>query len=77
MPSSAIRRYAYDPAQRRLDILFVSGQAYSYFGVPEAVFRDLGRARSKGRYFQERIRDKFDFRRDRTGLYRASRGPDK
>jgi len=72
MPSSVIRRYAYNPARSRLDIAFVSGEAYSYFGVPEAVFRGLVQARSKGRYFQNHIRDRFDFRRDRTGLlYRA------
>jgi len=68
MPSSALRSYAYDPASRRLDILFVSGQVYSYLGVPEAVFTGLAQARSKGRYFQAHIRDRFDFRRDRTGL---------
>jgi lysyl-tRNA synthetase class 2 len=67
MPSSVIRRYAYEPAQRRLDIAFVSGEAYSYFDVPETVAAGLNRARSKGRYFHDHIRDRFDFRRDRTG----------
>ena len=75
MPSSVILRYDYDPAHRRLDIAFLSGQAYRYFNVPEAVYQGLIQAKSKGRYFQDHIRDKFDFRRDRTGrLYREMGG---
>jgi len=71
MPSSVIRHYAYDPVQRRLDIAFMSGQAYSYFDVPEATFHGLTRARSKGRYFKDHIRSSFACRRDRTGrLYK-------
>ena len=65
MPSSVIRNYRYDPAQGRLDIEFVSGEAYSYFDVPEAVVSALGSAFSKGRFFQSHIRDKFAYRRDR------------
>lgn len=67
MPSSVIRGYAYDPAQRRLDVAFVGGEAYSYFDVPEGIAAGLRQARSKGRYFQRHIRDRFDHRRDRTG----------
>lgn len=67
MPSSVIRGFAYDPARRRLDVAFVSGEAYSYFDVPEAIAAGLRRARSKGRYFQRHIRDRFEYRRDRTG----------
>lgn len=67
MPSTVIRRYQYDAATRQLDILFVSGEAYSYFGVPESIVEGLRNASSKGRYFQSHIRDRFAFRRDRTG----------
>ena len=65
MPSSVIRTYRYDAAHCRLDIEFVSGEAYSYFDVPDAVVSGLSGAFSKGRYFQRHIRDKFDFRRNR------------
>ncbi len=65
MPSSVIRSYNYDSAQRRLEIEFVSGEAYSYFDVPETVASGLSGAFSKGRYFQRHIRDRFDFRRNR------------
>jgi hypothetical protein len=67
MPSTAIRRFEYDPRHRRLDVMFVSGGAYSYFDVPEAVALGLGAARSKGGYFQRHIRGRFAFRKDRTG----------
>jgi len=76
MPSSVIRHYAYDPAWQRLDIAFVSGEAYSYFEVPAAIVEGLARARSRGRYFQDHIRGRFTFRRDRTGrLYSALCAP--
>jgi hypothetical protein len=67
MPSTAIRRFDYDPQHRRLDVLFVSGGAYSYFEVPETVALGFKAARSKGRYFQQYIRGRFAFRKDRTG----------
>lgn len=65
MPSTVIRNYRYDMARGRLDIEFVSGEAYSYFDVPEAVATGLKDAFSKGRYFQRHIRDRFAYRRDR------------
>lgn len=67
MPSTAIRRFDYDPQACRLDICFVSGGAYSYFEVPEAVAVGLRSASSKGRYFQQHIRDRFRFAKDRSG----------
>jgi hypothetical protein len=65
MPSSVIRRYSYDEAKHRLDITFVSGEDYSYFDVPEKIVSGLAGARSKGRYFQQHIRDRFAYRRER------------
>jgi lysyl-tRNA synthetase class 2 len=67
VPSTAIRRFDYDPRACRLDIRFVSGGTYSYFEVPEAVATGLRTARSKGRYFQQYIRGRFEFRKDRSG----------
>jgi lysyl-tRNA synthetase class 2 len=66
MPSSVIQSYRYDPERSALLIRFVSGHAYSYFDVPEEVAKGLTTARSKGRYFQEHIRDRFAFRRERS-----------
>ena len=58
--SSAIRSVDYDAASRRMWITFTSGPtAYSYCGVPESVYRGLMNAGSKGRYFDDYIRDRY------------------
>ena len=57
MPSSVIRRFAYDPAAQHLDIEFVSGRRYRYAGVPAEVAERFRAAFSKGRFFNARIRD--------------------
>jgi hypothetical protein len=62
MPSSVIRRFAYDPAERELWIEFVTGRRYVYEAVPEEVAGALSSASSKGAYFNSRIRDHFECR---------------
>jgi lysyl-tRNA synthetase class 2 len=61
MPSSAIRRFAYDASRRVLDVEFVSGRRYRYSAVPPAVAEAFREAASKGRFFNARIRDRFAF----------------
>jgi len=63
MPSTAIKRFRYEPQTRTLLVTFVSGQAYAYEDVPEDVARDFRAAASKGRFFQIRVRDRFAYRR--------------
>lgn len=67
MPSTAISAIAFDENAGRLDVRFVSGEVYSYFDVPLATAEAFGRASSKGGFFQRHIRDRFEFRRDRSG----------
>lgn len=43
----------------KLTIWFDSGGRYDYFGVPEHVYTGLLRAESKGRYFNQFIRDRY------------------
>ncbi len=64
MPSSVIRAYHYEPARRRLQVVFTSGRRYSYFAVPPEVYRDLKAAPSKGEFFNLAIRDHFSFARE-------------
>lgn len=59
MPSTAIRRYLYRPAQATLDVEFVSGRVYRYANVPEWIARGLAGARSKGGYLNRAVRDRF------------------
>jgi hypothetical protein len=64
MPSSVIRSYRYDPAQRRLELQFVSGRLYRYHDVPEETWRQMRQAFSKGEFFNAHIRDRFRFTRE-------------
>lgn len=57
--SSAMNRVDYDEPARRLDIWFRATGRYSYFGVPLAIYVGLLNAPSKGRYFNDNIRDHF------------------
>jgi hypothetical protein len=62
MPSTVIRRYAYDQSAEELWVEFVTGRRYVYSGVPPHVIEALGSAFAKGVYFNTRIRDRFPHR---------------
>lgn len=59
MPSTAIRSFGYDAATRTLDVTFVSGRRYRYFGVGADVAQGLETAPSQGRFFNLQVRDRF------------------
>jgi hypothetical protein len=65
--SSAIERAAYDPTEQVLFVFFKSDSAtqrvWAYRGVPQSCFDGLTQASSKGRYFQEQIRQQFQAER--------------
>ena len=62
MPSTVIADMAYDPATRTLSVWFrPTGRAYDYFDVPTVVYDALRNSRSKGRAFNEMVRDSFAF----------------
>ncbi|WP_235536419.1 MULTISPECIES: KTSC domain-containing protein [unclassified Sphingomonas] len=65
MPSSVIRSFDYDAPAQRLDVEFVTGRCYSYHDVPARIVAAMRAARSKGQFFNARIRDHFRFTRDR------------
>lgn len=62
MPSSVVQTYSYDRDHSRLTITFVSGRMYEYYLVPPSVAYGLGKARSKGTYFNKFIRDQYSCR---------------
>ena len=57
--SSAISAVGYDPRSMRMKIRFVQGDTYDFCGVPEHVFIGLLNARSKGNYYNDNIRDRY------------------
>ena len=65
--SSAIQSIGYDAGERALEVQFASGDVYRYDGVPERVHEEFRAAESRGRYFQERVRDAYPYRRVERG----------
>jgi hypothetical protein len=73
--STTMRSVGYDSAQEILEVVFTSGAVYQYLEVPAAVFDELMHAESKGRYFNQEIRDDYTaLREPATGRgYRTRR----
>ncbi len=63
MPSSVIASFNYDKKNSKLEIRFVSGLKYSYFDVPVNIYEGMRKSRSKGTYFNQKIKDKYVFER--------------
>lgn len=61
--SSLIRAVAYDEDARELRVRFSNGSLYRYLGVPPEVAAELvdPAGGSTGRYFNDHVRDAFDF----------------
>lgn len=63
--STFVAHVGYVPEYKVLEIEFQDGRSYQYFGVPERIYKGLMAAESRGRYFNERIRDAYIFGRAR------------
>jgi hypothetical protein len=57
--SSAILAIGYDAPSRRMKITFVQGHTYDFCGVPQHVFDGLLRTSSKGGYYNDYIKDRY------------------
>jgi hypothetical protein len=57
--SSAISAVGYDPDTRRMKITFVQGHTYDFCRVPQHVFDGLLRSSSKGGYYNDHIKDRY------------------
>ena len=62
MPSSVIRRFAYDPDSRELLVTFTTGRRYVYSDVPADAAERFRTAFAKGVHFNRFIRDHFSCR---------------
>ena len=60
--SSMIRRIEYEEPARELDITFTSRRTYTYVDVPKSVYQGFLRAPSKGQFFNDYIKDQYEFR---------------
>lgn len=61
--SSSIASVGYDGEANELELAFHSGGVYRYDDVPRDVYEGMLGADSKGRYFHDEIRGRFDYRR--------------
>lgn len=57
--SSAIEAVGYDPSIGRMRIRFTGGNEYDFCGVPESVYRGLISSWSKGTYYNDHIKDRY------------------
>jgi hypothetical protein len=58
--SSSLRSIGYDAGTGTLEVEFTSGSVYRYAGVPRDVWVGIRRSASKGKYFQEVVRDRYE-----------------
>ncbi len=57
--SSMVQIIGYDKKAQRLEVVFGSGKAYFYEGVPPEEYASLMKAESKGRYMRAKIIGKY------------------
>ncbi len=57
--SSAIQAVGYDLETRRMKITFAQGYTYDFCGVPQHVYKGLLRAGSKGTFYNDHIKDRY------------------
>ncbi len=57
--SKTLKTAVYQPKDAWLELEFRSGAIYRYLRVPQEIYQQLLQAESKGRYFNEHIRDRF------------------
>ncbi len=65
MPSAVIRDFSYDAVRNELTVTLTTDKTYVYSLVPAAVAEAFAAAAGKGAFFNEHIRDRFPFRKER------------
>lgn len=63
--SSNIAAIGYDESSETLGIQFLNGGEYEYYNVPDTEHDGLMSASSHGRYFNDRIKDRYRCRKIR------------
>jgi hypothetical protein len=61
LQSTSLMAATYQAQDAVLELEFRSGAVYRYAGVPEQVYLELLSAESKGRYFNQQIRNRFPY----------------
>ena len=61
--SATVRAIGYDPQTQTLEVEFLSGWVYQYYGVPDHMHKQMMEAPSKGRFLNMYIRDSYPYSR--------------
>ena len=61
--SSNIESIGYDPATQILEVEFMSGWVYQYYGVPEYLHQQIMQASSKGTFLSQYIKNSYPYSR--------------
>lgn len=61
LQSTSLNAATYQDQSAFLELEFRGGVRYRYRGVPEKVYQELLSAESKGRYFNQHIRNRFPY----------------
>lgn len=61
--SSNIASIGYDAPTQTLEVEFLSGTIYQYYGVPENMYDQLMQAGSKGRFLNTYIKNAYGYSR--------------
>ena len=60
--SSSISDVEYEVGSKVMTVKFKNGRTYEYANVPREVFQELLTSDSKGRFFNQNIRDNYTFK---------------
>ena len=60
--SSMIKEIDYKESEKILLIRFNTGKIYQYLGVEKQIFDDMLKAESVGKFFNQTIKNKFEFK---------------
>ena len=61
--SSNIRSIGYDMQSQTLEVEFLSGWVYQYYGVPEFLHQQIMQASSKGQFLNQYIKNAYPYSR--------------
>lgn len=59
--SSNVASVGYDASSLTLEVEFNNGSVYQYFDVPEAVYQEMMRASSVGKFMHANIRNQYRY----------------
>ena len=61
--SSNIRAIGYDSASQTLEVEFLNGSVYQYYGVTEFLHQQIMQASSKGQFLNQYIKNAYPYSR--------------